>query len=352
LTIRPTRQALRAFLLLGIVGACGRFDVYAVTEPVASSSATATEGSRDAAAPSIASSPSIAATPSVSTITPAPTTSSPADAGGGEPVVPACPSPVLPAGDTVVTLNVGSVARRYLLHVPAAYDGRSPVPLIVDFHGIGNTGQSELALSTYVALTDPEGVILAFPNGAQGPLGSAWNMGPCCVEGVDDLAFARALVEHVQASACIDPDRVYATGVLTGGGMVHYLACEAADLFAAAAPAAFDLLQETVDDCKPARPITVVSFRGTEDTRVPYEGGLSSLVPGMPITFLGAAATFERWASINGCEGEPSAEDANGCATYANCAGGVEVVLCTSVGGREEPPDATIAWPILKRYTR
>ena len=38
-------------------------------------------------------------------------------------------------------------------------------------------------------------------------------------------------------------------------------------------------------------------------------------------------------------------------AGMAGCAGGVEVILCTKEGGREEPGDATIAWPVLSRHT-
>ena len=156
---------------------------------------------------------------------------------------------------------------------------------------------------------------------------------------------------QIQTTACIDPTRVYAVGVLTGGGMAYYLACHAADVFAAVAPAAFDLLEENVDDCIPSRPITVISFRGTADSRVPYAGGPSSLVPGMSITFLGAKATFEEWAEIDRCTGSPSAEDSNGCSTYSGCQDGVEVILCTKQDGREEPGDASVAWPVLKRHT-
>ena len=132
--------------------------------------------------------------------------------------------------------------------------------------------------------------------------------------------------------------------------MVYSLACRAADVFAAVAPAAFDLLQETVNDCQPSRPLTVISFRGTADTRVPYAGGASSLVPGMPITFLGAQATFERWALIDGCTGTPSTEDSNGCSFYSGCPGGVEVVLCTKQGGVAEPGNANVGWPVLNRH--
>src|SRR6185436_7149292 len=168
-----------------------------------------------------------------------------------------------------------------------------------------------------------------FPTGSAGPSGPGWDVGPCCVTGVDDVAFVRAVVSQVSATACIDPKRVYASGFSMGGGMAHYLACHAADVFAAVAPAAFDLLEENVKDCTPPRPITVISFRGTADSRVPYEGGPSSLVTGMPLTFLGAQATFEAWARIDRCVGAASQADADGCSSYAGCLGGVEVILCT-----------------------
>jgi polyhydroxybutyrate depolymerase len=275
------------------------------------------------------------------------------DGGGGDQATPplACSSAVLPPGDTSHTVQVGSVSRTYVLHVPTAYDGKKPAPLVVDFHGIGGSGSSELASSPYPARLDPEGVIMAFPDGLKGPAGTGWNVGPCCVAGADDVGFARGLVAQIEAIACVDLDRIYAVGVLMGGGMAHVVACRAADVFAAAAPAAFDLLAENVDDCVPQRPITVISFRGTADSRVPYEGGPSSLVPNMPITFLGAQGTFEAWAKIDGCTGAPSAPDANGCASYAGCQGAVEVTLCTKQGGQEEPGDPNIAWPVLKRHT-
>lgn len=273
------------------------------------------------------------------------------DAGGGNTEPTACPEPTLSPGDSSRTLLVDSESRSYVLHLPPSYDGLSPVPLVVDFHGIGGSGMSELASSPYPEALDPEGAVMAFPDGLRGPAGTGWNVGPCCVAEVDDVAFTRALVAQVQELACIDPDRVYAVGVLTGGGMAHYLACHAADLFAAVAPAAFDLLGENVDDCSPPRPITVVSFRGTADTRVPYAGGPSSLVPGMPLTFLGAQATFEKWAEIDGCTGSPSPADSDGCSAYARCQGGAEVILCTQEGGGEEPGDPRLAWPVLKRHT-
>jgi polyhydroxybutyrate depolymerase len=248
-------------------------------------------------------------------------------------------------------VQVGGASRSFVLHVPAKYDGTKAVPLIVDFHPLGGSGPSERSGSPYPAQVDAEGVIMAFPSGLTGPSGGAWNVGPCCVANTDDVAFAKALVAQIQKSACIDPSRIYAVGFSMGGGMSHYLACHAADVFAAVAPAAFDLLQQNVDSCKPARPITVVSFRGTADPVVSYSGGASSVVSGMPITFLGAKATFQKWAALNQCSGSASAEDSKGCSSYSGCKDGVDVVLCTKQGGGHEAGNASVAWPILKQHT-
>jgi polyhydroxybutyrate depolymerase len=263
-----------------------------------------------------------------------------------------CPSPVLTAGDSNQTIQVGTDTRTYVLHVPAQYNGSKRVPLILDFHAQYGSGTGERTGSPYPAQTDPDGVVMAFPSGKLGALSTSWNFGPCCVDGADDFDFAKLLVAQVETMACIDARRVYAVGTAPGGGMANDLACRAADVFAAVAPAAFDLLQETVADCKPSRPVTVISFRGTADGLVPYAGGLSSIVPKMPITFLGAQATFKKWADIDGCTGTPSPEDSSGCSTYSSCRGGVEVTLCTKQGGPLEAGDASIAWPMLKRHPK
>ena len=318
--------------LLGGGMACGRVDLYPITQ---ASSPTGGDNGGNGGNNSSGGSNS--------------SSSSGGEAGeAGEPA--ACPSAGVSPGDSNRTLVVAGVTRSYVLHVPATYLATKPAPLVVDFHGIGGTGKSERSDSPYPAVLDPEGVLMAFPDGRKGPAGTAWNVGPCCVADVDDVAFARALVSQVQGLACVDATRVYAVGVLTGGGMAHYLACHAGDVFAAVAPAAFDLLAENVDKCLPPRPVTVISFRGTVDSRVPYEGGHSSLVPGMPLTFLGAQATYEKWAAIDGCVGTASPVDSHGCSAYSGCAGGAEVILCTQQGGGNDPGDPSISWPVLARH--
>lgn len=254
----------------------------------------------------------------------------------------------LAPGETKGTISVGGTSRTYILHVPASYSGRQAVPLVIDFHPIFGTGSGEKGLSGYAALSDSEGFVVAFPDGIDG----AWNVGPCCTmsRSVDDVAFAKALVSKIEGDGCIDSKRVYATGFSMGGGMSHYLACHAADVFATVVPASFDLLTENEDDCKPARPITVLSFRGTADSVVPYAGGASNPPNGLPtIHFLGAVGTFEKWAMLDGCMGTPTADN-NGCKTYSQCNAGVEVTLCTIDGGGHAPGNAQQGWAMMKKH--
>ncbi len=268
-----------------------------------------------------------------------------------------CPTPALASGDTTKKITVGGLEREYILHVPSAYKGTAPAPLVIDFHPIGGSDTQWRTGSPYPAVVDKEGVVTVYPNGKASPnLGNAWNVEGCCVSKVngaevDDVAFAKAIVTEVEKVACIDPKRVYAVGFSMGGGMSNYLACHAADVFAAVGPASFDLTEQNVPGCKPSRPITVIEWRGKNDSVVPYAGGHSALVTGMAIDFLGAVGTFKKWAELDGCTGDPSAADSNGCQTYSKCMGDVQVTLCTNNSGGHDAAKADIVWPMLKKYT-
>ena len=251
-------------------------------------------------------------------------------------------------GDNDGTVQVGDTTRSYIVRLPAGYTGTSPVPLVLDFHGIAGSPSGEAANSGYRELAEQEGFIVAWPQG----IDDAWNIGPCCTTSrtVDDVGFARALVQRLQQDACVDPKRVYAVGYSMGGGMAFHLACNAADVFAAVAPSAFDLAVESQQPCQPVRPVTEISFRGAADTVVPYAGGATQPPNGLDVTvtFLGAVGTFQRWAELDQCTGSPSAADADGCSTYADCQGGTQVTLCTTQGGGQAWGNPRTGWNVLK----
>jgi polyhydroxybutyrate depolymerase len=232
-----------------------------------------------------------------------------------------CASPSsLSAGNQEFTLEHDGERREFILHVPPNLDPAVPVPLVVDMHGLTSSAGAQAGLSGWRAKADEEGFIVAHPQG----LGNSWNGGDLCCGssqngGVDDEGFIRAMVAKIQADGCVDPRRVYATGLSNGGAMSHLLACNAADLFAASAPVS---MGNGTRPCQPSRPISVVMTRGTQDTLVNFNGGL----------FPSAQADFEQWAELNGCQGEPEQVDEL-CQAFSDCEAGVEVKLCALSAG-------------------
>ena len=248
-----------------------------------------------------------------------------------------------------MSVTVDGKKRTFIMHIPSAYKGDKPVPLVIDYHPIGGSGNGEYGSSPYKAKTDPEGVITLYPDGTSKPggMGNGWNVGPCCSND-DDVKFSYAMIDTLKKIACIDPQRIYATGFSMGGGMSNHAACMMSDVFAAVAPAAMDLNKTNSAACKMSRPISVINFRGTNDPVCRYQGGDSGFNDGL--NFLGAEGTFKFWAQKNECQGSPS-KNSNGCDEYSNCKDGTKVVLCTKQGGGHDYGDASIGWPFLKQFT-
>ena len=228
----------------------------------------------------------------------------------------------LKVGDTSHTLQHGGRNRSYRVYVPSSVKPGTAVPLIFDFHGHGGNASQEESSSGWKKKADEVGFIVVYPEG----IDESWNVGNCCglamSENVDDVGFTKAMIDAVSKAACIDPKRIYATGMSNGAGFVQRLACEAADVIAAIAAASADLVN---DPCTPARPISELAFRGLSDTMVAYEGGKTGSTGWYSP---GAKGTLELWKEIDQCTGsaEPSRQY---CETYSTCAAGVEVTLCS-----------------------
>lgn len=226
-----------------------------------------------------------------------------------------------------VDMEHDGAARSYEIYVPSRYDGTTPLPVVLSFHGFTSSGPLQQEGTKMDETAEREGFVAVYPNG----LDNSWNAGVCCgrsaQDGVDDVGFARAVIEDLGARGCIDTARVYATGMSNGGFLSHRLACEAADVIAAAAPVAA-VLGIDESECMPSRPISIIHLHGTADPLVAYEGGG---VPGSP----SAAESIEGWRMRNGCTGDPRITYENGaatCETVDDCDGGVSVTLCSIEG--------------------
>lgn len=214
-------------------------------------------------------------------------------------------------GDEAHDLEFGGLKRSYLLHLPVNMPP-GPLPLVVVLHGGAGTAEGAAKMTGFDAEADEHGFIAVYPNGTdkerpvrallgkQGFL--TWNAGSCCgyaeEKGVDDVGFIRAVVADVEKQHAVDPKRIYATGISNGGMLSYRLACEASDLFAAIGPVAGIV---EIPDCRPAHPVAVIDFQGTDDENVPLKGGIGRKEVGKKEDRRPVQYSIDLWVKADGC---------------------------------------------------
>lgn len=200
----------------------------------------------------------------------------------------------LPAGSTVSqTIDSGGYQRTYLIHLPARYDPEQPTPVVLAFHGRKGKGADIEAFAGIDALD----AIAVYPNGL--PAGpehkTAWEGAPYSPPS-DDVLFVSNLLDHLQDTLCVDPQRIYATGKSNGGGFTALLACHLQHRIAAFAPVSGAFYPESAAGCGPGTPVPMMEFHGTADPIIEYGGGESHGEP-----FPAIPDWLHRWARHDHC---------------------------------------------------
>lgn len=259
-------------------------------------------------------------------------------AGGGG----ACSGAPRP-GNLYVQLVVGGVPRSAIVHVPRTARRGARLPLVLAFHGAGGTGSHMASYSTLEALSDSAGFVSVFPSAARPH--RRWVLAEEDAGGPQDLQFVGQVLDRAEDLVCVDPTRVYATGVSNGGGMAARLGCEMSDRLAAIAPVAGGY--STLDACHPSRPVSVLEMHGTRDLVVPYAG--------KPPDGAGSVGGFlGQWTSLDGCSGRPTRSGYGPSSVifrWRHCEAGTEVEHIKIYGGGHawpgaRPPDAAPTAPI------
>jgi len=190
--------------------------------------------------------------------------------------------------------------------VPPSYDGTTPFALVFGFHSLtvdyhvvaAMSGFPEMQRTRHFISVEPSGLISTAPY---------WNGAPV----VDnyDLTFVGDLLDHLEATLCIDTARVFAVGMSNGAQMSSMLACRLGGRIDAIAPISGVEFNEPCE----TPPTPVIAFHGTADPYVPYGGGgLNSVtiasqnfyqghVPAGTPDPTGVDESMRRWAEHNGC---------------------------------------------------
>ena len=229
--------------------------------------------------------------------------------------------------------NNGSIVssgekRQYLLYVPKSYDATRPTPLVISLHGGWGWPAMQRDISKWNRLAESRGFIVVYPSGLE----KVWRVvrrGPGLTK---DVRFISDLIDDLEKAYTIDPTRIYANGLSNGGGMAFVLSCTLSDRIAAVGMVAAAQMQPW-SSCTDNRPVPVISFHGTADPIVPYEGGTSWVAP---MSFPDVAEWTASWARRNRCGPDAIESVVTADVTrleYTDCADDAAVVLFTIHGG-------------------
>lgn len=223
--------------------------------------------------------------------------------------------PAVAPGTTDERLVSGGVERSYQLIVPRSYDGTTPLPVVFGLHSLTIDYRIVPGMSGFGDMAGTYDFIGVAPSGRlSGGRFPYWNAAP--VADNYDVVFLAELLDHLEATLCIDTARVFSVGMSNGAQTSSLLACRLGDRIAAIAPIAGVEYNEPCD----GPPVPVIAFHGYVDPIVPYAGGgLNSVtiadqnfyrgeLPAGVATPTGVDESMRRWAVHNGCDVDPAEE--------------------------------------------
>jgi len=254
-----------------------------------------------------------------------------------------------PPNNYVSTIDVSGQDRPYHVHLPPSYDNRTPLPVVMVFHGYGQTPEGIREMTGFDDAADAHDFIVVYPAGFL----RVWEVENINLHQADDLEFIEALIERLDEELAIDRSRIYATGFSNGAMFTQRLACMMPGHFAAFAGVGGALPRTlAAGECEPDEPAPMLLVNGTRDPSTRYEGTFDWLesVPD----------TVDFWVQANGCDAEAAVDDlpdrGDGDSTsvtrlsYGGCEGGADVVLYRIEDGGHQWPGGGML--LERRYGR
>jgi polyhydroxybutyrate depolymerase len=220
-----------------------------------------------------------------------------------------------PGRTGTIEIKQGTMTRIFVVRVPASYDGRTPLPMVMAFHPGGMSAQY-MQGRVPVHRAWPEAIAVfpeGFPNlgGGRGGLQPMWQGAPGALDN-RDLVYFDQMLEWLRANHCFDMKKLFVMGYSNGAGFVSVLACERANLLAGVAIASGRAV------CNPAQPKPTILSHGMSDATIAYGNGVE------------AAAG---WSARNRC-GAPPRSGVPGCFAADSCSE-APLTFCTFDGGHE-----------------
>ena len=153
--------------------------------------------------------------------------------------------------------------RSYHVKEPDNWDGVSPLPVLMHFHGWQRQGSLAVKHARISGATRRRGVLLLAPNGEH----RTWNF---WTSETDDVGFAAAVIEDVAKRYPIDRSRIFVSGYSYGSAMAWRYVCQNGQGVAALLAISGTLRQS--ENC-PAAPGEVRHVHGLTDTVMDFPFG-------------------------------------------------------------------------------
>ena len=112
--------------------------------------------------------------------------------------------------------------RSYHVKLPDGWDGETPMPVLLHFHGWGRQGDLIVKHDRIVSATRKRGVLLLAPNG-RGRTWDFWRAGSA------DVGFAADVIEDAAKRFPIDRAQIFISGYSYGSAMAWRYACDNGD---------------------------------------------------------------------------------------------------------------------------
>jgi poly(3-hydroxybutyrate) depolymerase len=237
-----------------------------------------------------------------------------------------------------ISITVNGSQRRYILQVPTGYDNTKPYKFVLGIHALNSNDKSVYTENYYgLAPLSNNTTIFAAPNGVQGSgtpcSGNSAGDGGCgWPSGNNNMQLMDAVVKQVTDNFCVDMDHIFATGWSYGASMSYEVGCErplggptATAAWGVRAIALYAVAQMS-GSCKPSIPVGYYLSHGTNDSVLPYSGGVD---------------LTQTYATANGCTWAtpPKASGAHICTNLTGCKAGYPVEFCSFVGDHMAYPD-------------
>ena len=203
------------------------------------------------------------------------------------------------------------------------------------FHGGASSADAIAKASAMHRLAEDKGFAVAYPVGTKGASGLTWKPGGRgASRKVGDARFVRQIVVDLQRRYEIDAARIFLVGFSIGGSLVYELAALMADRIAAAAVLSGTMLGAAQP---PSRPVPLIHIHGTQDRRVPFEGGRGPATP-EGNEWPPVEAGIAWWRDVNACTTPPIVDSTRPDVTGTIWRGAADVELWIVEGGGHSWP--------------